>query len=99
MHHLKTLSQAFEHQIGEFPVEHLILMDNKRRTVGEKRDALLRAAKGNYVAFVDDDDFISPDYVSLILEKTIGGIMERMSPAEATVDGYAAEIEFRLGYQ
>ncbi len=79
------------------PVEHLILFDNKRRTVGEKRDALLRIALGKYVAFVDDDDAVSMDYVPLILQKT------RLDPdvitfrQQATVNDQIAEIEFRLG--
>ena len=44
-------------------VEHLILIDNKIRTVGRKRDNLIQSAIGQFVAFVDDDDDISDDYV------------------------------------
>jgi hypothetical protein len=44
-------------------VEHLIHIDNKIRTVGRKRDNLVQTALGQYVAFVDDDDDISDDYV------------------------------------
>jgi hypothetical protein len=94
---LEALSKIIAGQIGDDPVEHLILLDNKRRTVGEKRDALLRAAKGRYVAFVDDDDMISHDYVSLILQSI------RKEPdvitfrQQATVNDETAEIEFRLG--
>jgi hypothetical protein len=60
---LQKLCFELEGQIKGLPVEHLALLDNKRRTVGEKRDALLRAARGRYVAFVDDDDDVSDDYV------------------------------------
>src|SRR5689334_10344559 len=38
---LEWLMAKIDRQIGDKPVEHLILIDNKRRTVGEKRDALL----------------------------------------------------------
>lgn len=86
-------------QIGELPVEHLVLLDNKRRTVGEKRDALLRIARGNYVAFVDDDDDVSNDYVQEIL----AAINYRGRPdvitflQQATVNSETAIIEFGLG--
>lgn len=52
----------------ETDVEHLVFVDSRgARTVGEKRDALLRLARGDYVAFVDDDDDIAPDYLAQIL--------------------------------
>jgi glycosyltransferase involved in cell wall biosynthesis len=48
-------------------VEILGLFDNKKRTVGEKRQDLLNLARGKYLVFIDDDDRISDDYVSEIL--------------------------------
>jgi cellulose synthase/poly-beta-1,6-N-acetylglucosamine synthase-like glycosyltransferase len=36
-------------------------------SVGEKRNALLKMAKGDYVCFIDDDDMVSEDYVPEIL--------------------------------
>lgn len=39
-------------------VEILLLTDNKKRTIGEKRQALLDIANGEYVTWVDDDDDI-----------------------------------------
>lgn len=47
-------------------VEHLVLLDNRTRTVGEKRQSLVQSALGDYVAFVDDDDDVSDDYVARI---------------------------------
>jgi glycosyltransferase involved in cell wall biosynthesis len=41
--------------------------DNGEKSIGEKRNELLCAAKGDYVVFVDDDDWVSDDYVSRIL--------------------------------
>jgi hypothetical protein len=37
-------------------VEILMFTDNKKRTIGEKRDALKNISKGKYFMFVDDDD-------------------------------------------
>lgn len=49
------------------PVEVLCLFDNKQRTTGAKRQALLELARGEYVAFIDDDDDVTDDYVAQIL--------------------------------
>ena len=48
-------------------VEMLAISDNGERTIGAKRNDLLKAAKGDYVCFVDDDDMVSPFYVHGIL--------------------------------
>lgn len=48
-------------------VEILWLGDNRRRSIGAKRQALLDVARGNYLAFVDDDDAVAPDYLARIL--------------------------------
>lgn len=82
---------------GDYPVEHLVLIDNKKRTVGEKRDALLVAAKGRYVAFVDDDDDVSDDYVQSILAATATDPDVITFKQDATVNGMFGRIEFRLG--
>jgi glycosyltransferase involved in cell wall biosynthesis len=36
--------------------------------VGQKRDLLLKGSKGKIVCFIDDDDWISPNYLKLIIE-------------------------------
>jgi hypothetical protein len=94
---VQKLWSDLSQQIQDGPVEHLILMDNKRRTVGEKRDALLRAARGDYIAFVDDDDAVSEDYVESLLEKIELRPDVITFRQEATVNGEVGEIEFRLG--
>lgn len=48
-------------------VEILALFDNKKRTLGEKRNDLLKLANGEYLVFIDDDDRISDDYVNSIM--------------------------------
>lgn len=49
-------------------VEIISYEDNGEKTIGFKRNELLSWAKGEYVAFFDDDDQPSKDYVKHILE-------------------------------
>lgn len=59
----KLLDQAAGH-----PVEVLIETDSGELTSGQKRNKLMQQAKGEYVAFVDDDDDVSSIYVSSLLQ-------------------------------
>lgn len=49
-------------------VEIDFFVDSRENSIGHKRNMLLQSAKGKYVCFIDDDDRISANYVSLILE-------------------------------
>ncbi len=49
-------------------VEVLVEVDDREITTGEKRNKLLKRAKGEYVAFIDDDDTVSEDYIPKILK-------------------------------
>lgn len=53
---------------GNSDVEILVNVDKGQRSIGQKRNELLEAAKGDYVAFIDDDDNISPFYVAKTLK-------------------------------
>jgi hypothetical protein len=46
--------------------EILYFGDDRTRTIGAKRNGLLGLARGKYVAFCDDDDSVSGDYISAI---------------------------------
>lgn len=63
--HLWPLWQKLEAQAAPFgdAVEILVFLDNRRRTIGKKREALVRMARGRFVAFCDDDDDVSDSYV------------------------------------
>ena len=65
---LEMLTEKIAEQIGDLPVEHLVFLDNRKRTIGAKRDALLRIARGTFIAWVDDDDTVSPDYVASLVD-------------------------------
>lgn len=49
-------------------VEILAEIDGGQITTGAKRNLLLERAQGDYIAFVDDDDMVSEDYVEKILK-------------------------------
>lgn len=44
-----------------------ILIDNSKNSIGTKRNNLLKKAKGKYVAFVDDDDEVSNEYIESLM--------------------------------
>jgi glycosyltransferase involved in cell wall biosynthesis len=60
------LINKLEKQIGDKPVHYIGLLDNKKMTVGEKRNELIKMATGRYLTFIDDDDDISDDYINSI---------------------------------
>lgn len=81
------------------PVEHLMLFDNRARSIGAKRQALVDIARGEYIAFVDDDDDISDDYVSSLLtaiERSPDVITFRQ---RAIYNGQESEVHFGLNNQ
>lgn len=63
-----ALYDSIAAQVEGMPVEILLLLDNKQRSIGKKREALVKLAQGDYVAFVDDDDRVSSAYIGLVLE-------------------------------
>lgn len=81
-------------------VEVLYLLDNKKRSVGAKRQALLDIAQGDYVAYVDDDDDVAPEYCAAILG-AIEGSPERPDVVTfdqvANIAGHLGQVSFGLG--
>ena len=97
MAQLAKLCDELARQIGGQAVEHLALLDNKRRTVGEKRDALLRAARGAYVAFLDDDDWIAQDYVAELVKAAKERPDVITFNQHCIVNATQFEVQFKLG--
>jgi len=99
---LEMLTAKITAQIGDLPVEHLVFLDNRKRTIGAKRDALLRIARGTFIAYVDDDDTVSPDYVASLIEaiKTTASPNDQVDVITfaqfARVDKACAKIVFGL---
>jgi hypothetical protein len=103
---LAILTEKITAQIGDLPVEHLVFLDNRKRTIGAKRDALLRIARGTFMAYVDDDDTVSHDYVASLVDAIKIAITPPASPTDqvdvitfaqfARVDEAHAKIVFGL---
>ena len=62
--HAELLRQTKDHP----EVELIVACDAKQISIGKKRQNLLEAATGDYVCYIDDDDWISVDYVVTILD-------------------------------
>jgi glycosyltransferase involved in cell wall biosynthesis len=81
-----VFAKLYHSLLLQYTDEMEILTDNGMDcNIGAKRNRMLQSAKGEYVVFVDDDDLVTPDYVSKIFSGMgadcigISGIM--------TVDG------------
>jgi glycosyltransferase involved in cell wall biosynthesis len=48
-------------------IELLALFDNKKRSVGKKRQELIDISQGEFIVFIDDDDRIADDYIESIM--------------------------------
>lgn len=67
---LPKIIRQLEHQASQFKdVEIIYLGDNKKRSVGKKRNDLINLAQGEYISFVDDDDSVSEDYTRSIMKE------------------------------
>ena len=96
---LKALSEKLANQIGDLPVEHLILCDNRKRSIGEKRQSLVDIANGEYIAFCDDDDDVSDDYVFEILKAIETKADVITFNQKAIYNGLQSEVHFGIKNQ
>ncbi len=94
---IKLYNRALD-MVGEKEIEVLMLVDNKRRTIGEKREILKNACAGLYFMFVDDDDdIVSIDslYEACKLEPAVSVISFKQKCRNA--DGSEYIVTFGLG--
>lgn len=83
----ESLSYAEKEQ-----VEILVLVDNKKTMLGEKRNNMIDLCKGDYVVFVDDDDRVSDDYIGTLLQATKEGADVIVFKAMVSLNGEAPKV-------
>ena len=88
-------------------VEIIVEKDNCEITTGAKRNVLLHRARGEYVAFVDDDDMVADDYVAKILQATknnpdcvgLEGLMTRVKKGREIKNKFIHSLQYPYWYQ
>lgn len=73
---LRTIihNQMVANSLTENEVEVLVDVDYGELSIGEKRNKLQQAAKGEYSCFIDDDDTVSAFYLKSIFEGIEKGV-------------------------
>jgi len=95
----KSIEDSLIHSgVDPQQVEHCILGDDEKVcSIGEKRNQLMDMARGKYIAFVDDDDVVTPEYIGRILEAAALDPDVITFKQHATINGVHAIVEFKLG--
>lgn len=94
-----ALFNRLETQAEPYPVEILMLRDNRRSGIGEARNKLLRASSGKFITFIDDDDEFTDDYfetICQILKEETDVISYNQ---RADVDGAIGEVHCNLSHE
>ena len=94
------LYQHLEKQIADSraKVEILTLADNKAMTIGEKRQALLDISRGKWIGFLDDDDWVSDDYVASLSQAMNDKPADVITfEQDCTVNSDKFKVDFRVG--
>lgn len=96
----KSLANLLEVLSGQMRpgVEIVTINDSKEITLGAKENELLKAARGEYVVFVDDDDMVKANYIEKIFE----GIEKDVDIVQIKTDYFVsgvwtAHIIFKIG--
>src|SRR5690606_21339374 len=69
------------------PAQILMLTDARGIVLGEKRNAMVRMAQGDYVVFVDADDRVADDYLATLLAATEHRADAITFDADVSIDG------------
>jgi glycosyltransferase involved in cell wall biosynthesis len=94
------LYQHLEKQIADSraKVEVLTLADNKVMTIGEKRQALLDISRGKWIGFLDDDDWVSDDYIASLSRAMNDKPADVITfEQDCTVNSDKFKVDFRVG--
>jgi glycosyltransferase involved in cell wall biosynthesis len=89
----RLLARLEPQTLGVAGVEVLLHEDDGADPIGKKRNDLMAMARGEYVAFIDDDDLVTADYVPRILAALehrpdcVGWRMKRFSDGKPIGEG------------
>jgi len=104
--HLWPLWQKLQAQVDAMQrdgdVELLVFLDNRQRTIGEKRDALVQMSRGEFIAFVDDDDDVADEYIAALVgaaERSSADVSVITFDQRASVNGAEAICSFSLRHR
>lgn len=78
-----------------FDIEIIVCSDEKKITTGEKRNRLLKIAKGKYIVYIDDDDEVPNYYIREMLKACDSDSDCFAINGKMTTDGQK-EIKWRL---
>jgi hypothetical protein len=59
---INSINEKRQRICPDLKIEFCISCDNREKSVGKKREELLKGAKGKYMSFVDDDDDLTDAY-------------------------------------
>jgi len=83
-------------RINNGKAEVIYFGDDRNRTIGAKRNGVLSLARGKYVAFCDDDDDISNDYITEITNAAERDVSVISFRQDATWNGENSTVEFSV---
>jgi glycosyltransferase involved in cell wall biosynthesis len=85
--YLRRLNAILDPQLEKFKDVKVFIDDSRYKSIGKKRNDLMSRADGKYVAFIDDDDRISDNYLKLVTEGIKRNVDCCSLVGEITVDG------------
>lgn len=91
-----ALYNRLQEAAQDLPVEILMFTDNKQRSIGKKREALLKMANGTYVMWLDDDEDFFEGYISETVAATETNPDVITFKQMATINGKKFIVDFDL---
>lgn len=68
-------------------VELISILDNRSMKLGEKRNAMMRACRGQYLVHLDDDDLVRPNFIQEVTTAAQSGADVIAYDSAAYLDG------------
>jgi glycosyltransferase involved in cell wall biosynthesis len=84
---ISELNRQISKNYAEEIIEVIVDTDNMSKSVGQKRNDLIQKAQAEFICFIDDDDFISENYLSSILYHLNSGIDILLIGIEHIING------------